>query len=347
VVETRDRIAGTDLFLTILSGSLTLNRGPWHYEIWSKQRHTLELFTGGTQRSVEVGVRIRGSQIPMSPSLDFSVRRAETTHILTASLSLGAISLSLEMENLFPTFTLTYETDFPITFPWWPVKGQLEGRVFVDSNTNRFYDRNEEGLPDLILSLDDVQALSGGQGQFRFSPLSEGIYSLFILNLPRKYVPLVKLPVRVHLEAGVVEQIEVPVVEAATITGRVAIFSRNQENSDESYREGDHKNATGQLGEQGEGVPGVFLKLTNGIQKFSQATDRNGYFHFDQLLPGHWTLSVPREQLPAHHELEQDVFEFDLEPGECVELVIKVFPVFRPIRMIEEKELEGKEEDDQ
>ena len=92
----------------------------------------------------------------------------------------------------------------------------------------------------------------------------------------------------------------------------------------------------------------VSVKLTSDEETFYQTTDRDGFFQFDRLRPGHWTVTVDDSQLPRFHYLERDVFEVDLEPGERIDLLIKVFVKRRPIQLIGEGELQlklGGEED--
>jgi len=230
-------------------------------------------------------------------------------------------------------FNLNLAFDLPI--PFIVTKGQIEGHAFVDTNANGQYDTGETGIPDLLLTLTDTQALSGEEGEFLFPPLPPGEYSLRILNLPLHYIPLASMPIPVHLEAGVVEQAEVPLVEGALITGQVAVFSEEQ-------KEGLSLEGTGkeEALDQGVGLPNVTVKLTSDEETFLQVTDRDGHFQFARLRPGHWILKVYDTKLPRFHYLEKNVFEFDLKPGDQEDLLVKVFVKRRPIQLLEEGELQ-------
>ena len=135
-----------------------------------------------------------------------------------------------------------------------------------------------------------------------------------------------------------VEQAEVPLVEGALITGQVAVFSEEQ-------KEGLSLEGTGkeEVLDQGVGLPNVTAKLTSDEETFLQVTDRDGHFQFARLRPGHWTLKVYDTKLPRFHYLEQNVFEFDLEPGDQEDLLVKVFVKRRPIQLLEEGELQVEE----
>ncbi|MCK4392829.1 hypothetical protein KAX17_07975 [Candidatus Bipolaricaulota bacterium] len=237
-------------------------------------------------------------------------------------------------------FNLNIAFDLPI--PFIVTKGRIEGHAFIDTNANGQYDPDEEGVAELVMGVADTQALTGKEGEFRFAPLPPGDYSLRIVNLPRNYVPLASMPIPVHLEAGMVEQVEVPLVEGAMITGRVAVFP------EEEPREGLYLEGTGEESlAQGEGLPNVVVKLTSNEETFLQATDRDGHFQFDRLRPGQWTLTVYEDQLPRFHYLERDVFEFDLKPGDQEDLLIRVFVKRRPIQLLEEGELQVEEKEDE
>ena len=67
-----------------------------------------------------------------------------------------------------------------------------------------------------------------------------------------------------------------------------------------------------------------------------RVTDRKGRFAFEDLRPGTWTFTVYNGMLPEHHYYEKDTFTFELEPDDREEIVVKVLPRIRPIRMLEE-----------
>ena len=78
----------------------------------------------------------------------------------------------------------------------------------------------------------------------------------------------------------------------------------------------------------------VFDKMTQGTQITRRLTDRKGRFSFDALVPGKYIIKIKGAQLPAHHRLENEVFEIELSRGENKEMEIKVLPIKRTIKML-------------
>ncbi len=126
-------------------------------------------------------------------SLQLSKNSVNGVESNEASLNLGVTLQSLEAissisldsnAHLGLTTTLVFHMPFTLQLESIAIKGQVEGRVFVDQNGNQRFDPDESGLADLILVLGETQALSNNQGQFRFPPLKPGNYSLTITDLP-------------------------------------------------------------------------------------------------------------------------------------------------------------------
>jgi len=301
---------------------------------------TGDLLTGGTDVSLRFSsnsslhsatITLANAKDWFDLTLEVDVLLLEDLHVLLDT-TLGWDRADATASTL--SLGMSFDLGFKLPIPFLVTKARIEGRVYDDSNANGQCDQGEKGIPDLLLALADTQALTGEDGQFRFPPLLPGDYSLRIVNLPFPYVPPASMPIPVHLEAGVVEQVELPVVEGAMITGQVAVF--RGEPSEGLYLNGAGEEDTEGPSIQGEGLPDVSVKLTSDEETFYQTTDRDGFFRFDRLRPGHWTVTVDDSQLPRFHYLERDVFEVELEPGEQVDLLIKVFVRHRPIQLLEE-----------
>ncbi len=293
----------------------------------------------GSPHSVDITLTNVGDDFDLSLDLDMQILEGLEFQVE------GALEWTRD-DAIPPAFsgkvTLAFNLDlaFELAIPFIVTKGRIEGHAFIDTNANGQYDSDEEGIAELVMGVADTQALTGKKGEFRFPPLPPGDYSLRILNLPLHYIPLTSMPIPVRLEAGAVEQVEVPLVEGAMITGQVAVFSEEQ-------REGLSLEGSGrEPSAYGEGLSNVSLRLTSDEETFLQVTDRDGHFQFERLRPGHWTLKVYDTKLPRFHYLEKNLFEFDLKPGDQGDLLVKVFVKRRPIQLLEEGELQVEEEEE-
>ena len=87
------------------------------------------------------------------------------------------------------------------------------------------------------------------------------------------------------------------------------------------------------------GLKNILVQISNGEETMQSLTNENGIFAFDGIRPGKWKIKMYPMLLPAHHYLEKEEFEVYLEPGEEKDVLTKVLPRQRPIRMIEEGEI--------
>lgn len=96
---------------------------------------------------------------------------------------------------------------------------------------------------------------------------------------------------------------------------------------------------------EARGLANVLLEFKSELEIWRVLTDRKGRFRFDDVRPGQWTLTVHADNLPQYHYLEKDSFEIELAPGEKKEMLIRVLPKKRTIRIIEEGETLIEEEE--
>ncbi len=248
----------------------------------------------------------------------------------TASLSISEQGISLGLTASSSSIVLSLGSSFYAPLSLIKTKSQLIGSVFVDTNGNCEHDTGEEVIPGLVLGLADTQALTGERGNFRFFPLSPGDYFLRIQNLPLRYVPLISMPIPIHLEAGMVKEVAIPVMRGAMVTGQVAVFSEEQVEG--LSIEGSGRQASVVAG---EGLPGILLKISSDDDIYYQVSNAYGRFQFDRLRPGHYTVKIYPDKLPPYHYLEQDTFDLDLDGGQERDILVKVFVKRRIIHLLQ------------
>jgi len=83
-------------------------------------------------------------------------------------------------------------------------------------------------------------------------------------------------------------------------------------------------------------LPNILVELANGQEVLRRVTDHKGQFVFESLRPGSWRLKVYDHNLPAYHYLETSEQDLTLEPGQSIEITLRVLPKARQIRFIDE-----------
>ncbi len=231
--------------------------------------------------------------------------------------------------------------DFPLTYPWLKVKGQLEGYAFIDSNMNLSWDQGEKPLKGLLLSLNNTQSLTGENGKYRFVPSAPGEYELTLSNLSSKFVPLIDCPLAIELESGERKTLNIPVVEAASVTGRLVKFEDRDLDKVSAKTWATQKNQW-----EGEAVENVRIRISSKEKSYSTVTDKYGSFQFNRLKPGNWKVEINTDDLPSLFYLKEASKVVSLGPGEEKHFIVKAFKKEREIQEleIEEQELEIEEQ---
>ena len=184
-------------------------------------------------------------------------------------------------------FSAAVEFTFPVSIPFFgPTYGAIQGRTFIDSNKNGILDAGEKGAPDVLLTANGQQAITGSSGRFVFSLLLPGIYQIAIAQLPVGLSPLIEPSAQVKLKVGqVVELPPIPMESKSRISGFV-FHDLNQ-------------NKTRDPGELG--VAGVQLVIHNAIFQKRITTDSSGGFAVE-VPPGTYTVELVVSTLPSRFE---------------------------------------------
>lgn len=268
-----------DLLSLRFSHSQTLERDNLAMTQSNRQRQSVELtlhpdngaiLTASLFRSIQDGIETNG--------ISFTIGYR--------SLSLVVHQTSFVDSGIGLTTTVTFNLPFTIQVPAIPVKGRVEGIVFIDENDNNRFDPGEEGVPNLILTLDDSQALSNPQGRFRFPPSKPGSFRLNIPELPVFFEPQVTLPLMVTVRVAQVTFIEIPTRRVSGITG--VVFNDVQRNG---VRDRDEA-----------GLAGVRLILRGQPLAQQFVTGADGLFRF-HVPPGDYRLILDSTTLPTGFEL--------------------------------------------
>lgn len=84
------------------------------------------------------------------------------------------------------------------------------------------------------------------------------------------------------------------------------------------------------------GLSNVLVELTDGSEVMRRLTDREGRFEFEEVRPGEWTLKIYQNNLPKYHHFDRDIFNFNLQPGQREDVLVRALPTLRSIQIIQE-----------
>lgn len=222
--------------------------------------------------------------------------------------------------------------------------GMLEGYV-RDQETG-------QPVSNAILRLSGATAVTDSDGEFTFPALKPGDFYLNIdsASIGLEQIPVQKTPLKVDIEGGKETSIEIGITKSAGLKGKVMVYGFAKEDTMEkeyavqkSKDRAVPKHTEEELVE-GYGLANVLLEFKSELETWRVLTDRKGRFSFDDVRPGKWTLIVHADNLPEYHYLEKDTFEIELAPGEKKEMLIRVLPRKRTIRIIEQGEILLEEE---
>jgi uncharacterized protein (DUF2141 family) len=177
--------------------------------------------------------------------------------------------------------------------------GALRGRV---------YDADDRPVSRAVLTTGNATAVTDRNGEFIFPALPPGEHLLRLEqhSLGEQSVTTEPLPLPVEVKPAANTVVNIGVVSPARVTVQV------------------------------RGAAEVLVELHNDREVLRDFTDRHGEVSFENVRPGHWTMKVPDDGLPAHHYIDNPVRELDLQPGQQKELVVNVLPRHRPIEFIDQ-----------
>jgi len=188
---------------------------------------------------------------------------------------------------------LSFRSVFTIPTPF-PVKGQVEGVVFVDFNENGIRDIDEPGVPNVVVSIGDFNVLSDSDstdepGFYRSPPIDPGAYEINLVALRNTLVPGTELPVLFSVIEGQRRFVDIPVLPIGGIDGVVFndLDRDGQQDADEP------------------GLIGLAVELTGGDleRPFRLRVGENGIFNFDDLPAGEYVVTLDVNTLPNRFEL--------------------------------------------
>lgn len=235
------------------------------------------------------------SKYSIAPGLDY---------YFDNDLILSAEYRQIWCEDLFkdPSYeykiTLGKSFDFPV--PWIREFAEVDGVIYIDKNRNGVWDEGDIGVSDVLLSLNNTKTLSNNEGRYVFPPLESGDYELEILSPIPGTELAIDLPRKIKLETGDVETIDIPLIEVATISGKVFIDN----------------NKTGKIGLGSSGLPGIKIILKGKDKEYKINTNPQGNYSL-RVEPGKYNVQIDTDTLPKRYVCTtEEELEIEITVGE-------------------------------
>jgi hypothetical protein len=263
-------------------------------------------------------IRGRGADLALSHRLD-------NGHVIALAVRRGVAGTVTQADMV-----LTYTVPLSVPVSKRQNVATVNGRVF-DQDTGK-------GVPDLLLRLGGIIAVSGMNGEFSFPSVLIGTYYLSIDQLTgvSGKIPLEPMPMAVGVRQGADARIDLALVQSATLMGTITVH--------EAAPAPGAAVAVGAGPEQGAPMArrNLLVILRKGDLEYKRLTDENGKFRVGGIPPGQWTASVGDEGIPAGYELEQKQFVVNLAPGGEIALEFKLRQKIRAIKMLQQMTPVGK-----
>ncbi|MDQ1316438.1 MAG: hypothetical protein QG588_85, partial [Candidatus Poribacteria bacterium] len=229
--------------------------------------------------------------------------------------------------------------------------GRLKGVIYdIESKAK---------LANVLVMINELSAVTNKNGEFIFSAIKTGKYYMEVdkAGIGLEKITLQNMPLEVTIEGGKETTIKLGVIRSATMNGRVVVFKPKNHNGNHNHSNGNNGNqiyvtkegssgnslnGSGSVGTseiefvESYGLADVLVEASNGSEIKRRITDSEGRFEFKDLCPGKWNFKVNDTNLPEYHYLEKDTFDISLKPGEKEEILVRVLPKQRPVRIIKE-----------
>ncbi|MGA2587623.1 MAG: hypothetical protein ABSF88_11465 [Candidatus Aminicenantales bacterium] len=243
------------------------------------------------------------------------------------------------------------EYSIPLGFPVSRKRsiGMLRGKVYDAEN-------GRKGVEGVIVKVNDLATVTDQSGDYVFHGLEPGSYNLTLDERTAQHskITLEKTPLNLTVEGGKKLECSIGLTTGASITGRIMVYKQEKPEPSLLVKKGPAPKGPS-VSESGEkdkaddakpkmvgsaALVATAVELVSADEEvFHALTDEDGRFVFDSLRPGTYTLKVYDNNLPELHAFEKDTFTFELKPGSQEKVEINVFPIIRPIQIIQQGEV--------
>ncbi len=222
----------------------------------------------------------------------------------------------------------------------------------------RIFDAEKPGGPGIgraIVKANDATAATDANGQFQFSDIPPGTYRV---SLDRRSIGLdrvvtSKMPAIVEVKEGQTAEVQLAVTRSSEIDGKISVYvirasgAGPAENPEDTFSGGSTVGLVAAGPKAGEdalvesgSLPDVLVEISDGSETLRTLTDAKGDYSFEGIRPGNWKLKVYDNNLPAFHRIENGQRSLALNPGDKKTVDIKVLPMARAMKVIDQGTIE-------
>ncbi|MGB9858249.1 MAG: MSCRAMM family protein [Dictyoglomaceae bacterium] len=204
--------------------------------------------------------------------------------------------------------------------------GTIKGKIY-DAE-----DSNKKGIPGVIVTANELTAITDEKGEFIFPQIKTGKYYLQIdsRSIGKDKIPLLGRVIEVELKENQVLEVNIGLVRKASLRGRIILLD---------YKGGGYfEREQASLVEKG-GLGNIVVELEGNSKILTCVTNNEGYFNFEELYPGKWILKIHEDNLPQYTYVENNYLSLEISPGENKEVTIRILPQKRPLEIIEEGDI--------
>lgn len=310
-------------FTTKLQGSLLYDMGnidyydakPWRYGFGGSMRYFYDRSSW---------ISLFAQKVKMYPSnVNMSQLASTLAHFFSNGHQLAFSGQYFLFDNQRTEWQLLVSYSIPFDAPIAKRKdiGCLQGKIFEKGSSRP--------IPNALVALGEHKALSDANGIFGFQGITPGEYDFKTEILPNNLITQDPSAMRLNVLGGQQAFMELATVRSCTIRGEIYQYAYSDDLESQQQIFYGKKAPL----EKQNGVSGIRVIAQNEAtgEGFSCMTTTNGCFHFKELRPGRWKLSVIEDDLPEQTQVEQGVFEVIVEPGEEESVLFKIIPEQRII----------------
>lgn len=237
----------------------------------------------------------------------------------------GRLISSGRPSGLVRQSTFDFAYSIPVGLPVGPShnSARLVGRVY-DAASGK-------PLPNAVVRVGDRAVMTDRNGRASFSGLAPDAYHVVIdgASIGEGRVTTGENPLTVDVRAMRTSRFEVGIVAGAWLAGTV------RRHTQAPQLESVGRDSLVYAGP----MQGAHVIAVRGRDTLHAVSDMRGRFEFGRIAPGEWTLSLPGDGIPAHHEPIQSSVAVRLGAGDSTHVMFDVREIRRVVRMVASGEL--------